>query len=572
MFRTIISLTIAAALHLLLHSCSDKKIVFQQNIPSVASLDQHSEIFEKRIEKISENVYVAIGYGLANSMMIEGKDSIIIIDCMESIATGKAVKQAFDSISNKPVKAIIYTHNHTDHIFGASAFAENYLPDVYAHETFSQHLYQTVALVRNITEQRAYRMFGVYLDEHALVNCGIGPQLNFSENTELGVVAPNITFSDSLKVTVAGIDLILFHAPGETPDQLFVWMPQEKILFCGDNVYKAFPNLYTIRGTPYRDINLWKSSIDKMRYLQPEILVPSHTIPLFGTKEIQNVLTDYRDAIQFVHDQTVRGMNLGLSPDELAEQIILPAHLQQSPWLQEFYGKVEWSVRSVYDGYLGFFDGNPSNLLPLKKQERAQKMEALAGGKISFSEKIKTAFSNHEYQWTLELTDHFLQLYPEDDEAKQLRIDALLKLAAQQSNPNARNYYLTCALELQGMKNKRMTIPSQSMAHEIPLSVMFNGLAARLNYEKSIDINQLVLFEFTDTGEQWSVHVRKGIAEVQPFIIGTPEITIRVSSKVWKELGAKLRKPLSAYLSGDIKADGGQLAFLSFLRLFDMEE
>src|SRR5690606_33449912 len=163
-----------------------------------------------------------------------------------------------------------------------------------------------------------------------------------------------------------------------------------------------------------------------------------------------------------------------------------------------------WSVRSVYDGYLGFFDGNPSNLLPLKKQERAQKMEALAGGKISFSEKIKTAFSSNEYQWTLELTDHFLQLYPEDDEVKQFRIDALLKLAEQQSNPNARNYYLTCALELQGMKNKRMTIPSQNMAHEIPLSVMFHGLAARLNYEKSIHINQLVLFEFTDTGEQWS--------------------------------------------------------------------
>jgi alkyl sulfatase BDS1-like metallo-beta-lactamase superfamily hydrolase len=553
-------------------NCNQHKVEFQQSIATNEALKALNESFEQRIVKVAHNIHVAIGYGLANSILIEGKDSVIIVDCMESIAAGAAVKAAFRKITAKPIKAIIYTHNHTDHIFGAAAFAENEQPDIYAHELMPYYLDQNAAIVRNIIEKRSYRMFGVFLDEDALVNCGIGPALNFNEHTELGVIRPNITFKDSLFVTIAGIEMQLFHAPGETPDHLLIWLPNEKILLCGDNLYKTFPNLYTIRGTPYRDINLWKNSLDKMRYLKPEIIVPSHTEPIFGQDTIQQILTDYRDAIQFIHDQTVRGMNMGLTPNELAEQIILPSHLQQSPWLQEFYGKTAWSVRSVFDGYLGFFDGNPTNLLPSTNKERATNIENLAGGKAALFQQIKNAVEKEQYQWVLELTDYYLTLHATDAAAKDFRIKALTKLGEQQPNPNARHYYLTAALELQGLENKSLITPSVSMVHNVPLAVIFNGLAARLNVEKSIDKNQTVVFEFTDTKEQWTVQIRKGIAEVQPFVIQQPDITIKVKATVWKELAAKLRKPLKTYLSGEIKVDGGEIAFINFMRMFDMEE
>jgi alkyl sulfatase BDS1-like metallo-beta-lactamase superfamily hydrolase len=555
-----------------LNGCHEKKIKFSKPIASPEALLALNKSFEKRIEKVADGIYVAIGYGLANSILIEGNDSLIIVDCMESMEVGKEVKEAFDKISLKPLKAIIYTHNHPDHVFGAMAMAGNYAPDVYAHELLPYHLDQTAAVVRPILEKRAYRMFGIFLQNEALVNCGIGPHLNMDEHTQLGVIRPNIVFSDSLSVTIAGINIRLFHAPGETPDQLMVWLPEQKILLCGDNLYKTFPNLYTIRGTPYRDINLWKNSIDKMRYLHPAIIIPSHTEPIHGADDIQKILTDYRDAIQYVHDQTVRGMNLGMMPDELAEKIILPEHLQQSPYLQEFYGKTEWSVRSVFDGYMGFFDGNPTNLLPMKQKERAEKMQQLAGGKEALLNQIEKADSEKNYQWVLELTDYYLELYRGNQQATAFRINALTKLGEQQANPNARHYYLTSALELDGLHLKQLATPSAAMVHHIPLAAIFNGMATRLNAEKSIDISKLAVFEFTDTGEKWSVQVRRGVAEVQPFVIGNADITIKTKSVVWKELAAKLRKPAATYLSGEIKVDGGQLAFLSFLRLFDIEE
>jgi len=555
----------------LFQSCGERNTP-QQHVASPAELTAHSDIFKKRIEKIGSNIYVAIGYGLANSILVEGKDSVLIIDCMESMKSGREVKAAFDSICGKPVKAIIYTHFHTDHTGGAAAFAENKTVDVYAQELLPYYLNQTNALLRDITEKRAYRMFGVFLDSNAHVNCGIGPHLQIDKDAEIHTLRPTVLFKDSLDVTLAGIHLKFYHAPGETPDQLFVWLPESKTLLCGDNIYKAFPNLYTIRGTPYRDINLWKNSLDVMRYLHPKIIIPSHTEPIIGEEIIFQTLTDYRDAIQFVHDQTVRGMNKGLTPDELAETVILPEHLQRSEWLNEFYGKAEWSVRSVFDGYMGFFDGNPTTLLPLDKKERAKNIERLAGGKEKLFAQIENASKQQEYQWLLELTDYYLTLYPNDENAIAHRINALIELGKAQSNPNARNYYLTCALELRGLKNAGLIKPTTELVRDIPLSVIFHSMAAHLNPEKSSQVHQRVMFDFTDTKAQWMVEVRNGVAEVQPFATGTPDITIHVKETVWKELAAKIRKPVATYLSGEIKVDGGQIAFVQFLGLFDLEE
>lgn len=544
---------------------------FEQKLSSPADLEAHSEIFKKHIEKIGDNIYVAIGYGLANSILIEGKDSVIIIDCMESMKSGAEVKKAFDSICPKPLAAIIYTHFHTDHTSGAKALAGNAKPAVYSQELLPHYLDQTAAVVRDITEKRAYRMFGVFLDTDALVNCGIGPKLEIEKNSTLGVLRPTNTFKDSLNTTIAGVHVKLYHAPGETADQLFVWLPESKTLLCGDNLYKAFPNLYTIRGTAYRDVNLWKNSLDKMRFLHPKIIIPSHTNPIIGEENIYKILTDYRDAIQFVHDQTVRGMNKGMTPNELVETVILPEHLQKSEWLKEFYGKTEWSVRTIFDGYLGFFDGNPTTLLPLKIKERAQNIEKLAGGKNNLIQHVEEALNEKNYQWALELTEHLIALYPKDGKIKSYRIDALTALGQAQSNPNARHYYLTSALELNGLENKGLIQPTSDLVNGIPLSAIFNGMAVHLNAEKSKNSNKKALFIFTDTNEKWTVEVRRGIAEVQPFINGKPDITIKINSLVWKELAAKIRNPAKTFLSGDIEIEGGDFEFIKFMGLFDVE-
>ena len=123
------------------------------------------------------------------------------------------------------------------------------------------------------------------------------------------------------------------------------------------NFYKSFPNLYAIRGTAYRDVTLWVKSLDKMRKLRAQYLVPHHTRPLKGAEKIYETLTNYRDAIQYVHDQTIRWMNKGLTPQAIVEKVKLPNHLAHRPYLREYYGTVQWSVRAIFNGYLGWFHG-----------------------------------------------------------------------------------------------------------------------------------------------------------------------------------------------------------------------
>ena len=558
----------------LLFSCQSKKetVTFEKPISSVEDLIKHSEEFiHPEVIEVVEGVHVAIGFGLANSILIEGAEGNIIVDCMESNESAAKVKAEFTKISNKPIKALIYTHNHADHIFGAGTMAGEDSPEIYSHELTNYYIDRLLNVVRPIIGERSGRMFGTSLDEDSHVNCGIGPRLDANENTTRSLLRPTVTFKDELEIEIEGVKIRLVHAPGETNDQLFVWIADRKILLPGDNIYKAFPNLYTIRGTSYRDVKMWSASLDKMRFLNPEILIPSHTRPIKGAKNIQGILRDYRDAIQFVHDQTVRQMNKGLTPDELAEKVILPKHLSESPYLQEFYGRVDWSVKSIFSGYLGWFDGKSSTLLPLPVKEKAEKMAALAGGQKQLWDNAVAAAQNKEYQWALELADYLKKLSPDDVKIDELRRECLIALGEKQSNPNARNYYLSQALETKGELSGVEGTRSLEMIHQVPLEAIFNSMSVRLVPEKSLDFDKKAVFHFTDTEEKWSVQVRRGVAEVQSFELENPDLTISTTSTIWKEIVAKVRNPKIAIAKGDMSIEGGMSAFGEFMGMFSEE-
>ena len=563
--------TTALFVFLILLSCkteTNRGETFNTKISSSEDLVAHSKEFEEEIIKVTDNIYVAIGFGLANSILIEGKDGVVIVDCLESEKTASRVKEAFNKITTKPVKAIIYTHFHPDHTFGARTMAGNDNPKVYAHSTTQAHIEKLVNVIRPIITKRSYRMFGNFLNQEELVNAGIGPFLGLDEEVNWGVLTPTHTFEDELIIEEAGVKLKLVHAPGETDDQLFVWIDDKKILLPGDNIYKTFPNLYTIRGTSYRDIKKWSSSIDKMRYLNPEIIIPSHTRPIKQKDTIRKILTNYRDAIQFVHDQTIRNINLGLMPDEIAEKVILPTHLSKSPYLKEFYGKVNWSVKSVFSGYLGFFDGNPSTLLPLPLKEKAAKIIELAGGFDALKQKTVLAFTNKNYQWSLELTYYLLKIAPNDNEVIEVRYNSLIKLGEANSNPNARHYYLTSALELKGLDIK-LRPATDEIAEQLTLKSIFDGMAVNLIPEKSIYINKKVNFFFPDIKEKWSVQVRYGIAEIQSFNINDADIYLEMNSKDWKKLASGADSGMESYFSGNMNfKKGNLLALKSFFNMF----
>jgi len=308
-----------------------------------------------------------------------------------------------------------------------------------------------------------------------------------------------------------------------------------------------------------------------MRELWPEYLVPQHTKPVIGAGKIYETLTNFRDAIQFVHDQTVRLMNLGFTPDEIVERVKLPAHLAGLPYLHEYYGTVEWSVRAIFDGYLGWFGGNATDLFPLPLQDRARRFAQLAGGEKLLFERARKALDKKDYQWTLELIDQFLQLNPENTQARNIKASALKALGERQIAATARNYYLTQALEVE----KKLHIPmmkntDKELIHQLTLEGIFNSMAVKLNPEKSADVNTVAGFRFPDSGEAFTVHVRRGVAEIKPRFPKNPDISVTVDSDVWKEIAAGIRSPALAIFK-DMKKEGGTLNLIKFLKLFESD-
>ncbi len=555
---------------MLFAACAEKKTPVPLDVGSNPDLAAHTAEFRQEVIEVTDGVYVAIGFGLANCILLEGDDGVVIVDAMESVEAAVPVKEAFSKITSKPVKAIIYTHYHPDHTNGATVMAGDDNPDIYSHATTVYYMDRIATITRETTYRRAMRQFGTMLPEGGLVNAGIGPRLEFDESKTLGMLTPSKAFSgDRLNLEIAGLKLVLVHAPGETPDQIIIWMPEKKVLLPADNYYKSFPNLYAIRGTAYRDVKRWVASLDKMRALEPEYMVPQHTRPVTGVEEIYQILTNYRDAIQFVHDQTIRWMNKGLTPMEIVEKVKLPPHLARQPYLHEYYGTVAWSVRAVFDGYLGWFGGNATDLFPLPLKERARRFAGLAGGDQALLERARQAVAGQDYQWALELTDQLLLLNPESAEARRLKAAALKALGSRQIAATARNYYLTQALEVEGQLHiGMMKIPDKSLLTELQVGDIFDAMAVKLDPEKSMDVDTVAGFRFPDTGEAFSVHVRRGVAEIRPQFPENPDISLTVDSSVWKEVVTGFRNPALALIK-DVDKEGGTVEIVKFLKLFD---
>jgi alkyl sulfatase BDS1-like metallo-beta-lactamase superfamily hydrolase len=539
------------------------------------TLAEHSKIFKKGVERVGDNIFVAVGYGIANSIMIEGDGGVIIVDTMTTMEEAAEVLAEFRKISPKPVKAIIYTHSHPDHVFGAETFvAAADRPEIYAHETIGDHVRRLFTEIGPIIGSRSLRMYGNFLAPGQVLNVGIGPSMGMKPDSKLGFVHPTRTFSETLEAEAAGIPFQLIFAPGETDDQIVVWLPKQKALIPADDFYWAFPNLYTIRGTPFRNLKRWYQSLDKMRDLNPEYLVPCHTRPIVGAKKIQEILTNYRDAIQYVHDQSIRGINAGLTPDELAEQIKLPPHLAEAPYLQPFYGNVSWSVRSMFTGHLGWFDGDAATLQPLSRKEQARLVARLAGGEKELIRHAKELLGEKEFQAALELTGHLIQMNPGHAEAKDIRIKALWALGEREENPNARHYYLTEAMEIRdGFVSLSEAKPSPGALQDIPLRNFFDLMAVNLDPKASAEVNQAVGMIFSDTQEAFTIQVRHGVAEIRPRLLQdldrlNLDLMVSADSKLWKAMLAKIRNPLVT-LAGFKYKKGNAIAFGKFLKLFE---
>ena len=376
-----------------------------------------------------------------------------------------------------PVKAVIFTHSHIDHVGGATVWAEDGVP-IWATAVLPGHLLKQYALYLPIETIRGSRQFGRNVPLSKVPCSALGPRPDFDRMGESGMLLPSETFSGQKVLTIGGLTIELIEAHGETHDQLFVWIPEDDTVIAGDNFYWSFPNLYTLRGTSPRPVDDWIESVDKIRRRNPAHLVPNHTQPIHGKEKIAEILTNYRDSIQWVRDEVVRGANKGLDLDTLAETIKLPKHLAEKHYNKEFYGQVDWSVRAIYTNNLGWFDGRADKLYPLPRQEVAAREVGLLGGVDKVMSLADEAVEGGELRWAI----HLLAKVEDSGLARGATASRLIErlalcyegLAEGIYNTNGRAYLLQTAVELRrGDSETERALPPEGLVVRIPLEHIF---------------------------------------------------------------------------------------------------
>ena len=425
-----------------------------QQSEATLRLLERNRMFEPDIIEVAENVYTAIGYQVSANTMIVGDDGVIIVDPGQMVAGARRVRAEFEKITDLPVRALIYTHGHGDHFNASPVFFEDDAGiEVWARANFGSEGARVRAAGLG-GGARASNTQGFDLPQEQRIGIGIAipperPVGNLMVDgvspegrQPAGPIQPTHTFSeDRIRLEIAGVQLELVAAPGETADQLYVWLPEQRVVFAGDNFYQSWPNTYPLRGTARRSIRDWIRSIDSMIGEDPLHVVGGHTTPMLGNAV--EVLTNYRDAMQWVVDRTIEGAKQYMTPDELVQYAALPEHLAELDYLADYYGSVWGTVRDIYAQDLGWFDGDPVNLHRESPLQQSQRMADLAGGVDVLMAKAREAMSADDPLGAAQLAQHVIRLRPEDPESKLLIADALAVIGERTLNGPARNYTLS---------------------------------------------------------------------------------------------------------------------------------
>ena len=369
-------------------------------------------------QKINDVIYKATGFG--NTFMVVTNEGNVIIDTSLPAMAPKH-KQLLTAVSDEAVHSIIITHGHGDHTGGVALWREP-KTQVIAQQNMVEFLNYQKRLGK-LFMQRNSAQFGFDLVT--------SPASTTSQSAGVNML-PNTLFDRRLDFTLGGEQFEILHTPAETYDALTVWMPEYKAAFVGDLFYRSFPNIYTLRGTKPRWALDYIESINRVLALQPEILLPSHGEPIMGNDNIRREMIRYRDAIQYVHDQTVLGMNQGRDVFSLMREIKLPAELD----VGEAYGWVSWSVRGIYEGYMGWFDGDPVNMYAQSPQSIYADLVQLAGGAEKVVALAEETLDRGDAVKALLLIEAALDAEPNNPAVQAMRLQILTALRKASGNLN----------------------------------------------------------------------------------------------------------------------------------------
>ncbi|WP_095083251.1 alkyl/aryl-sulfatase [Pseudomonas sp. Irchel s3h17] len=530
----------------------------------LAQLSAHAGLFE-----VSPRLYQVRGLDLANMTIIEGDDGLIIIDPLTMAETAKAALDLYyRNRPHKPVVAVIYSHTHVDHFGGVRGVIDEAdvkagKVKVFAPAGFMEHVMSENVYAGNAMSRRAQFQFGSLLPrgDKGQVDAGMGK--NTPSGGTITLIPPTDLISQELDTrTIAGIEVQFQLTPGtEAPSEMNLYLPQLRALCMAENATQMMHNILTPRGAPVRDAKAWSQYLDSSlaRYGdKSDVLFAQHNWPTWGGERIRTFLADQRDMYAFLNDRTLHLLNQGLTPMEIAQNMQkLPGELENKWYTRSYYGSLSHNSRAVYQRYMGFYDGNPSNLNPLPPVETAKHyVEAIGGGEAVIG-KMREAMTKGDYRWATQLGNQLMFAEPDNSEGRETQAQALEQLGYQSENATWRNMYLTAAMELRnGVPPIAGSSVSADMVRALTPDMFFDFLAIRLNSEKAVGHDLTLNWTFDDPNQAYNLTLRNGVLTHRGGSNPQADASISMNKATLEQIALKQLDFPTAIQKGLVKLQG----------------
>ena len=493
-------------------------------------------------EVLPNKIYQVRGYDLANISFIKSDTGWIVFDPLTAKETAAAaLKFVNEQLGERPVVAVVYSHSHADHYAGVRGVVEE--ADVRSGKVkiiapvgFMEHAVSENVYAGNAMNRRLFYQYGVLLKRSPFghVDQSIGKNVAAGN---AGLIPPTVIIKDEIEeLTVDGVKMVFQNTPGtEAPAEMNTYFPDMKAFWAAENITGTIHNIYTLRGALVRDALEWSKQINIALYLfgqEAEVMFASHSWPRWGNERIQEVMRAQRDAYGHLNNGVLHLANQGVTINQMHNVYEVPKSLQQQWAARSYHGSVEHNSRAVINRYLGYWDGNPTTLIPLSPEDSASLYVEMMGGAKPIITKGKELYNQGKYRHAQEILNKLVYADPQNQEAKDLLADVFEQIGYQQESPSVRNSYLAAAYELRngipGGASPKTSGPDTIRAMTTEMWLDFLGI--RLDSKKAEDKQFTINLVTPDNDEKFVVEMSNGtLTNIEGFQADDADLMITIN-------------------------------------------
>ncbi|MEZ6002269.1 alkyl/aryl-sulfatase [Hyphomonas sp.] len=524
--------------------------------------------------QVTDGIYQVRGYDVSVMSIIRGETGWIIVDPLFTTETAAAALALVnDTLGERPVSAVIYTHSHVDHFGGVrGVIGDGDGIPIYAPEGFSEAAISENLLAGNYTARRTAIMFGNNLERSPTGQVGTGIGQAIPRGTVSLILPTEEIAAPGASRVIDGVTFEFMDAQvTEAPAEFVFFLPEFSALCSAEVTTATFHNVLSLRGSKARDTLHWSKVIDDMlvRYAnRADVVFASHNWPTWGRDEVREYLRGERDIYRYTHDQAMRQISSGVTLQELPEIVPEPATAGDAFHERGYYGTLNHNLKAVYQFYFGWWDGVPANLNLLPPVDRAKRMvDAMGGVEASRNIGIE-AFRKGDYRWAADVLNQVIFADPDDTIARQWLASSYEQMGFQAESGSWRNYYLSAAHELRQPEDKaRLDDDNSELVSAVPSLALFDALAARYRPDSIEGAPYVLVFKFTDTAETITIEV--GESSIFPRLgefSDLPAATFETTREDFNRIMLGNVSPRRLMLTGKLKIAGNRGAVQKFFK------